>query len=82
MFYCCRNLTDVCLLKQGGSRYPPPLHRQGASLKTILPGTPEYVVRNQAESAEDAESTGEHHRIQQQAIFRFFPHVVVFDGFM
>ena len=38
MFYCCcRNLTDVCLLKQGGSRYPPPLHGQGASLKTILP---------------------------------------------
>ena len=34
MFYCCcRNLTDVCLLKQGGSRYPPPLHGQGASLK-------------------------------------------------
>ena len=24
MFYCCRNLADVCLLKQGGSRYPPP----------------------------------------------------------
>ena len=39
MFYCCRNLTDVYLLKQGGSRYPPPpLHGQGASLKTILPG--------------------------------------------
>ena len=38
MFYCCRNLTDVCLLKQGGSRHPPPLHGQGASLKTILPG--------------------------------------------
>ena len=38
MFYCCRNLNDVCLLKQGGSRHPPPLHGQGASLKTILPG--------------------------------------------
>ena len=39
MFYCCGNLTHVCLLKQGGSRYPPPpLHGQGASLKTILPG--------------------------------------------
>ena len=38
MFYCCWNFTDVCLLKQGGSRYPPPLHGQGASLKTILPG--------------------------------------------
>ena len=36
MFYCCRNLTDVCLLKQGGSRYSPPLHGQGATLKTIL----------------------------------------------
>ena len=36
MFYCCRNLTDVCLLKQGGIRYPPPLHGQGATLKTIL----------------------------------------------
>ena len=29
MFYCCRNLTDVCLLKQGGSRYPPPPTRPG-----------------------------------------------------
>ena len=38
MFYCCWNLTDVCLLKQGGSRHPPPLHGQGASLKTILLG--------------------------------------------
>ena len=38
MFYCCRNPTDVCPLKQGGSRHPPPLHGQGASLKTILPG--------------------------------------------
>ena len=26
------------LLKQGRSRYSPPLHGQGASLKTILPG--------------------------------------------
>ena len=39
-------------------------------------------VRNQPETAEDAESTGEHHGIQQQAIFRFFPHFVVFDGFI
>ena len=45
-----------------------------------LPGM--YVVRNQAETAEDSESTGEHHRIQQQAILRFFPHFVVFDGFI
>ena len=36
MFYCCRNLTDVCLAKQGGSRFPPPLRGQGATLKTIL----------------------------------------------
>ena len=41
-----------------------------------------YVVRNQAETAEDAESTGEHQRIQQHAIFGFFPDFVVFDGFM
>ena len=29
------------------------------------------MVRNRAETAEDAESTGEHERIQQYAIFRF-----------
>ena len=33
MFYCCRNLTDVCLLKQGGSRYPPPPTRPGRILE-------------------------------------------------
>ena len=75
MFYCCRNLNDVCLLKQGGSRYPPPPTRLENNIAR-------YVVRNQAEAAEDAESTGEHHRIQQQAIFRFFPYFVVFDGFI
>ena len=80
MFYCCRNLTDVCLLKQGGSRYPPlPPTRPGRILENNIA---RYVVRNQAETAEDAESTGEHHRIQQQAIFRFFRHFVVFDGFI
>ena len=48
MFYCCcRNLTDDCLLKQGGSRYPPPLHGQGASLKTILPGMWYEIKRKQ-----------------------------------
>ena len=37
------------------------------------------MVRNQAETAEDAESTSEHQRIQY-AMFRFFPDFVVFDG--
>ena len=37
-----------------------------------IPRTARYVVRNQAETAEDAESTSEHQRIQQYAIFRFF----------
>ena len=46
-----------------------------------IPRTAGYVVRNQAETAEDAESTGEHHRIQH-AIFRFFPDFVLFDGFI
>ena len=41
-----------------------------------------YVVRNKAETAEDAESTGEHERIQQHANFSFFPDFVVFDGFI
>ena len=36
-----------------------------------VPRTARYVVRNQAETAEDAKSTSEHHRIQQYAIFRF-----------
>ena len=54
---------------------PPPLHIPESNIAR-------YVVRNQAETAEDAESTGEHHRIHQQAIFRFFPHFVVFDGFI
>ena len=40
---------------------------------TSIPRTARYVVRNQAETAEDAESTGENHRIPQHAIFRFFP---------
>ena len=58
---------------------PPPPTRPGRILENNIA---RYVVRNQAETAEDAESTGEHHRIQQQAIFRFFPHFVVFDGFI
>ena len=78
MFYCCRNLTDVCLLKQGRSRYAPPPTRQGRILENNIA---RYVVRNQAETAEDAESTGEHHRMQH-AIFRFFPDFVLFDGFI
>ena len=35
------------------------------------PRTARYVVRNQAETAEDAESTSEHQRIQQYGIFWF-----------
>ena len=66
---CCRNLTHVCLLRQGGSRYPPPRTRPGRILENNFA---RYVVRNQAETAEDAESTSEHHRIQQHAIFGFF----------
>ena len=31
---------------------------------------------------EDAESTGEHQRIQQRTNFRFFPDFVLFDGFI
>ena len=38
-----------------------------------IPRTARHVVRNQAETAEDAESTSEHQRIQQYAMFRFFP---------
>ena len=79
MLYFCRNLTDVCLLKQGGSRYTPPPTRPGPILENNIA---RYVIRNQAETAEDAESTGEHHRIQHQVIFRFFPHFVVFNGFI
>ena len=75
MFYCCRNLTDVCLLKQGVSRYPPPPTRPGRILENNIA---RYVVRNQAETAEDAESTSELQRIQQYAIFRFSPDFVVF----
>ena len=80
---------NVLLLPESYRRLPaetrgkplsPPLHGQGASLKTILPGM-WYEIKHKL-TAEDAESTGEHHRIQQQAIFRFFPHFVVFDGFI
>ena len=62
-----------------GKPLPPPPTRPGRILENNIA---RYVVRNQAETAEDAESTGEHHRIQQQAIFRFFRHFVVFDGFI
>ena len=48
----------------------------------FIPRTARYVVRNQAETADDAESTSEHQRIQQFAIFRFFSDFVVFDGFI
>ena len=36
-----------------------------------IPQTARYVVRNQAETAEEAESTSEHQRIHRYAIFRF-----------
>ena len=62
-----------------GKAPPPPPTRPGRILENNIA---RYVVRNQAETAEDAESTGGHHRIQQHAIFRFFPHFVVFDGFI
>ena len=55
---------------------------QNVNWRTRMPRTASYVVRNQAETAEDAESTGEHHRIPQQAIFRFFPDFVLFVGFI
>ena len=76
---CCRNLTDVCQLKQGGSRYPHPPTRPGRILENNFA---RYVVRNQAETAEDAESTSEHQRVQQYDIFRFFPDFVVFEVFL
>ena len=40
-----------------------------------------YEIK-QKQQKEDAESTGEHQRIQQYAMFRFFPDFVVFDGFI
>ena len=62
-----------------GSRYPPPPTRPGGILEN---NSARYVVRNQAETAEDSESTGEHQRIQQHAIFGRFHDFVVFDGFI
>ena len=79
VYCCCRNLTGVYLLKQGEAANPPPRTRPGRILENNFA---RYVVRNQAEKAEDAETTGEHHRIEQLAISRFFPHFVVFDGFI
>ena len=38
--YCCRNLTDVCLLKQGGSRYPPPPTRPGRNVENNTQSRP------------------------------------------
>ena len=40
MFYGCRNLTDVCLLKQGGSRYFPPRTRPGRNLENNTQSRP------------------------------------------
>ena len=36
-----------------------------------IPRTDRYVIRKQAETAQDTESTSEHLRIEQYAIFRF-----------
>ena len=47
-----------------------------------IPRTARYVMGIEAETAGDAESTSEHQRIQQYAIFRFFSDFVVFDGFI
>ena len=63
-----------------GKPLPPPLRtRPGRILENNIA---RYMVGNQAETAQDAESTGEHHRIEQHVIFRFFPHFVVIDGFI
>ena len=40
MFYCCRILTDVCLLRQGGRRYPPPPTRPGRNLENNTQSRP------------------------------------------
>ena len=84
---CCLSLFKEASYTQTTSAEVPVLHTpvEVAEVKWQvyheLPGM--YVVRNQAETAEDAESTGEHHRIPQHAIFRFFPDdVVLFDGFI
>ena len=42
MLYFCRNLTDICLLKQGEGAIPPSFHGQGESLKTKPNQTPPH----------------------------------------
>ena len=82
---CCLSLFQEASYTQTTSAEVPVLHTPvevSRGEMTSIPRTARYVVRNQAETAEDAESTGEHHRIQQHAIIRFFPHFVVFDGFI
>ena len=59
---------------------PPPTHGQGASLKTILPGM-WYEIKQKQQKMPTARANITV-RIQQRAIFRFFPHFVVFDGFI
>ena len=77
---------NVLLLPESHRRLPAETRWKPLSHPPTRPGRilenniARYVIRSQAETAEDAESTGEHHCIQQQAIFRFFPHFVVFDG--
>ena len=84
MRWSCLQFNVLLLLPESYRRLPaatrgkplsPPPTRPGRILENNFT---RYVVRNQAETAEDAESTGEHHRIQQRAIFRFFPHFVEF----
>ena len=49
---------------------PHDVHDRSHMILYVYHELARYVVRNQAETAEDAESTSEHQRIQQYAIFR------------
>ena len=81
MFYFCRNLTDDLEHKQ--QKMPKARANIYVYSSTLfsglifedemigIPRTARYVVRNQVETAEDAEGTSEHQRIQQYAIIRF-----------
>ena len=55
----------------------PPLHGQGASLKTILPDM-WYEIKQKQQKMPKARAN----ITVERAIFRFFPHFVVFDGFI
>ena len=86
MRWSCLQFNVLLLLSESYQRLPaetrgkplsPPPTRPGRILENNFA---RYEARNQAETAQDAESTGEHHRIKQRAIVRFPPHLVVFDG--